>query len=260
MTQEKRAMDIRDIKRTMNFRELGGLPLSDGRTVKRGLFYRCGALADLDEEELAYVRSLGIRHVFDFRSSFEAEMASDPDIGAEYHNINALVFESGQQVNFSPEGMESIVRKAASGDGMLQNMYGNLPFCNAYKVMFRALVKEETPILFHCSAGKDRTGIAAVLILLLLGADEETALDDYMLTNAYRQELIDLFMERFASVIGGDEDRRRQLVAFEGVNRSSAEYSLDVIKQKYGTYEAYFLAEHGIDETIRHHLVDIYSE
>ena len=63
--------------------------------------------------------------------------------------------------------------------------------------MFEDIVAGNMPILFHCSAGKDRTGIAAILILLALGVDEETAMYDYMLTNEYRKEYIESFQEGF---------------------------------------------------------------
>ena len=56
--------------------------------------------------------------------------------------------------------------------------------------MFEDIIAGNVPILFHCSAGKDRTGIAAILILLALGVDEETAIYDYMLTNEYRKDML----------------------------------------------------------------------
>ena len=241
-------MKLEDMRKCLNFRDLGGYKTTDGRQIASGHFYRCGALGDLNEEELAFVRSLGIKHVFDFRSEFEADDLPDPEIGAEYHQFNALLDEHGKQVQFDPEGIENAAKQKDAAVNFLEMMYGRLPFCNAYKVVFKVIEKKETPILFHCSAGKDRTGIMAVLILLALGVDEETALDDYELTNEYRAELIERFMERVAPSIGDDPVKLEQMKAFEGVLRSSAEYSLTRIKNRYENYPAFFEAEFGLDE------------
>lgn len=253
-------MKIEDMRKSLNFRELGGYESADGRKVVSGQFYRCGPLADLNEEELAYVKSLGIRHVFDFRSEYEADQVPDPDIGAVYHQINAMVDGSGKQVQFDPKGIEKAASEHDQANDFIEKMYGNLPFCEAYKEMFKAIKAHETPVLFHCSAGKDRTGIAALLILLLLGVDEETALDDYDLTNEYRKEIIDRFFERVAHIINGNEELRKKMQAFEGVLRSSAEYSIKTIKERYPDYDAYFLDVYGIDKKMKNELRDLYLQ
>ena len=240
-------MKLEEIRKSMNFRELGGYESEDGRKVVSGQFYRSGCLADLNEEELEYVRSLGIRHVFDFRSEYESETVPDPDIGAENHQLNALVDRQGNQVQFDPKSIEKASAQENAGD-FLEMMYGGLPFCEAYKQMFDVIKAHETPILFHCSAGKDRTGIAAVLILLMLGVDEETALDDYDLTNEYRAEQIGRFFEKMAPVIQNDPEMKQKMQAFEGVLRSSAELSLARIKERYPNYSSYFEDVQGMDE------------
>lgn len=252
------AMKIEDMRKNLNFRELGGYMSEDGRKVRNGCFFRCGPLADLNEEESAFVRSLGIRHVFDFRSEYEANEVPDPDIGADYHQINAMVDGSGNQVQFDPKGIEAAAKEHDQANDFIEKMYGSLPYCAAYKEMFKAIKAHETPILFHCSAGKDRTGIAAVLILLLLGVDEKTALDDYELTNEYRKEQIDRFFEKVAPMIAGHPEVKQILMAFEGVNRSSAQYSLDTIKSRYADYGLYFEDVFGIDENTRKELQNIY--
>jgi protein-tyrosine phosphatase len=255
---EKKPMKTADIRKHLNFRELGGYQSADGRKVVHGQFFRSGPLADLNDEEMAYVKSLGIRHVFDFRSEYEANEVPDPDIGAEHHLINAMVDGSGNQVQFDPKSIEEAAKDHEQANGFIEQMYGNLPFCQAYKEMFEVIKAEQTPILFHCSAGKDRTGIAAVLILLLLGVDEKTALDDYELTNEYRKELIEKFFARVAHIIGDDMELKQKMQAFEGVNRSSAEYSLKTIKSRYADYGAYFEDVFGIDKEMRKKLQDKY--
>ena len=101
-------MKLEEMRKFLNFRELGGLKTADGHEVVRGQFYRSGVLADLNPEELEYVRSLGIKHVFDFRSDYEINDLPDPDIGAVYHKMNALVDKNGDQIKFDPENQPGV--------------------------------------------------------------------------------------------------------------------------------------------------------
>ena len=91
-----------------NFRQLGGYETKDGRIVKNDVFYRCGALADMNEAELQEVREKKIRTLFDFRSEAEVEKKPDPDIGARYFHVSALTDEAGNEIDLSPEGMKNI--------------------------------------------------------------------------------------------------------------------------------------------------------
>lgn len=100
----------------------------------------------------------------------------------------------------------------------------------AYKRLFAHLAAGEVPIVFHCTAGKDRTGVAAMLILPSLGVSEEDALYDYLLTNVYLAQRI---WELVAKGLG---------------------------VERYGTYEAYFAAEYGLDAQGLAALRDRYTE
>jgi protein-tyrosine phosphatase len=259
MRFKENPMKLEEIRKFLNFRELGGLKTPDGFEVVKGQFYRSGALGDLSPEELEYVRSLGIKHVFDFRSDYEINDLPDPDIGAVYHKMNALTDKDGNQIKFDPESIAKVTG-GNPGAYFLEMMYGTLPFSYAYKEMFKVILAKETPILFHCTAGKDRTGIGALLILLMLGVDEETALDDYELTNEYRAEQIQRMFEKMAAVIAADPSEKEKLTAFEGVLRSSAVYSLQKIREVYGTYDSFFEKELGIDENSRQEMKNTYLQ
>ena len=135
-----------------------------------------------------------------------------------------------------------------------------MPFSPAYKIMFREIQAGQTPILFHCSAGKDRTGIGAMLILLALGCSEETALADYMKTNEYRKEKIDAFLAANQRVIELYPDAKDILTGFEGVNRKAAELSLKKIKARYGDYGTFFRIRFNLGEEELQYLRDRYTE
>ena len=116
------------------------------------------------------------------------------------------------------------------------------------------LAAAEGTVLFHCFTGKDRTGIAAMLVLLALGVSREDAIADYMLTNVYRKAIIDKFMQDKPA------DQYDLLLPVEGVSESMGAGSIDVLLEKYPSYEAYFEAEYGLTTARLAALRDFYLE
>ncbi|MCI5723432.1 MAG: tyrosine-protein phosphatase [Erysipelotrichaceae bacterium] len=253
--------DIIGIEKKRNFRDLGGYQTTDGKTVKKGYFFRSSRLSDFSQKELDIVENLHIKKIYDLRSLAEAKDAPDPALdGAEYIHISAITKPDGTEIDFSPSAMEDkVVYSKENNHEFTSKVYGNLPFSPAYKKMFKDIVENNTPIMFHCSAGKDRTGIAAMLILLALGVDEETIMYDYMLTNEYRKEYIDNFKKTFP-LKEMDPELAGMLLAFEGVSYTNGEYSLNKIKEKYTSYDAYFQEEFGLDQHALQKLKDYYTE
>ncbi len=247
-------MDIRKIRRKWNFRELGGCLTEDGREVKSGLFYRTGALGDLNEAELEIVQSLGIRHIFDLRSDTEIAVKPDPEIsGAEYHPIGAI--EEDASVNGLRRYMQSNTRA-----GHLKYLYGILPFCSAYRQIFEYLKNGETPILFHCSAGKDRTGVLAYLILRVLGCSHETAAENYMLSNRYRAAEIRRYLDEVADIIDTNPKIAREIRALAGASRENIEYSLECILKHNGSFEKYCSDTLNLSEEDIQNMRQMYTE
>ena len=151
-----------------NFRELGGYTGCGGRHVKYGAFYRSPALANIKTPaDRARFEELGVRTVFDFRSEKERTLAPDPDFpGVVNIPASAMLAEDGSEVDFDLEKLlrsEDGIRMLTEG---VHESYARMPFGNpAYRALFGAIRAGQTPILFHCTAGKDRTGVAAALIL-----------------------------------------------------------------------------------------------
>ena len=257
-------MDLSIFRKEMNFRELGGYLTRDGRHVKHGIFYRCGTLGDMNEQELAEISRLGIRSIFDFRSEKEVENKPDPEIkGARYFHVSAITDEAGNEVDLSPKGMEQSEERFYSPEAhamFLENFYGRMPFSPAYKVMFREIQNGQAPILFHCSAGKDRTGIGAALILLALNVYEDTILADYMKTNEYRQALIDRMLEAKKDLLAKYANAEYIIHGFEGVNQEAAEFSLAKIQARYGDYDTYFRERFHLGPEELAYLRDKYTE
>lgn len=165
-----------------NLRDFGGYPTADGRTVRRGMLYRSGTMALLNEADAQHLRSLGIQAICDFRRGNERSAeptvwhGSDVDYFCrDYDESSGILSEMLKHRDATPEDMRQ---------AMLA-LYRAIPLDHAesYRAMFAQIAGGRVPILINCSAGKDRTGVGAALILAALGVPRETILADYLLTN-----------------------------------------------------------------------------
>ena len=126
--------------------------------------------------------------------------------------------------------------------------------------MVRQLLAGNTPLLFHCSAGKDRTGVAAALILLALGVSRQDVMEDYLLTNTCRAATRAELGEKFAAAMGNTPARDAVVNLFTGVQRESLELALDAIDQRYPSFEAYLQDQYGIGAAGLEKLRQMYLE
>ena len=233
-----------------NFRELGGYEADEGKHIKWGQIYRGIPTWKLTSEaDRKLLDSLGLRLILDLRS--EAEAAETPDYvpdGARLVRICGLCLENGKEVDFSPEDRENLLKGMPDeGHRMADAMYERMLFGNkAYKELFRALEAGETPVLFHCSAGKDRTGVAAILILLALGASDKTIAEDFEKTNIWRRPELEAVWAEHAEEIAADPARKDFYLGVFGVHPESAPFVLSIIRERYGSADAYLEAEYGL--------------
>lgn len=167
-----------------NFRDLGGYPAADGQTVRWGRLYRSGVMAGLTDADYAYLDSLGIKVVCDLRTS--AERANEP---TEWRAapVTTLSFpdpEASDEAALGRVLMDPQVTPEAV-KAMMTGFYATIleQQAPAYRDMFDRLAANEVPLAFHCSAGKDRTGVGAALILSALGVPRETIVADYVLSD-----------------------------------------------------------------------------
>jgi len=246
-----------------NFRELGGYPADEGKTVRWGQIWRGVCTARLtDPADRARLDALGLRLILDLRSTAEAQAEPDyvPD-GARLVQICALCGDDSHEISFAPGDIERMMRTAREGENILYRMYRQMLFGNkAFKELFRALEAGETPILFHCSAGKDRTGVAAMLILLALGASDETICADFVQTNVCRKAEIDALLAGHAEEIAADPSKRMRFCTQAGVDPGAAPYVLQVIREACGSAEEYLAREYGLTPARRMRLRRMYLE
>lgn len=248
-----------------NFRELGGYKTKDGRTIKKGVLFRSGALGYMSKREIAALEKIGLKSILDFRSRLEEASFPDPPIeGATNYNISAIRDNEGNDVEYSAGAMFAMALKEPGFDkiaSLMRHVYSFIAFdSEAYKKMFDLMLRERTPILFHCTQGKDRTGVAAILIMLALGVDEETILDDYVLTNKYRSKLIKASLNKHRILTRLSRNMHTFMWIQEGVDRSFGEAVIKMIHKRYPSYEAFFEKEYDLTQADLEKLRDLYLE
>ena len=195
-TGERHEVSIRHLplEGTPNFRDLGGYQTTDGRYVRWGLLYRSGVLTYLTPADYNYLGNLGIRVVCDFRTKQENADAAETWIPGASTDMVSLPIGSDPNSKGQNASIQNLL-----GDGdpspeklraRMTATYGNFAFSanDQFAAVFKQLKNEHLPLLYHCSAGKDRTGVFSAFLLLTLGVPEKTVLEDYALTNKYLLE------------------------------------------------------------------------
>jgi len=165
-----------------NFRDLGGYPGEQGRPVRWRRLFRSDHLGGLTETDKAELARLGLAKAFDFRG--ESERAATPYelVDVEQHSlaIEPSVVQRMQEMVAAGRTLTAPVVTE-----LMKDLYRSLitDQSHRFKGLFEHLLDTDAPMVFHCTAGKDRTGVAAALILLALGVPREQVMQDYLLTN-----------------------------------------------------------------------------
>lgn len=165
-----------------NFRDLGGWRGAEGRQVRWGKIYRSGVMTDLTMADLDYLRALGLTVICDLRSPAEREAEPNPFLKANGPTLAAIAYDRTAALS----GLMTMKTREAAIQGFADAYVDFLDLLAPhYTDMFARLVADQGPLAFNCSAGKDRTGMAAALILSVLGASRQTVIADYALSQAY---------------------------------------------------------------------------
>jgi protein-tyrosine phosphatase len=243
----------------INFRDLGGNSVADGRRIKRGLLFRSGSLERLTEDDCTFLAGVPVRSVLDYRDADEVQVK--PDIlwrGADYHHFPANPLSN--EVNANLEKLTSDTLAGFDAQAFMLELYRRLPFGNAaYKQLAQLLSNVGNgAIVQHCAVGKDRTGIGSALVLFALGADEATVVEDYLLTETtlatFREQMLDQLSIRLSAPALGQ---------FAYVLSAREEFlmtALSCIRDQYGSTDRWLEAEYGLGQNQREALQAFYLE
>ena len=244
-----------------NFRDFGGWLGADGRQVRTGLLYRSGQHVEASDADLAAIDALDIRTVIDLRG--EGERARNPCRRVEGWDGDVLFYEG--ETSSSPPHMD-ITPETTTAEFARERMlavYTRMPVNPAMQTMFarylRALVERDGASLVHCFAGKDRTGIAATLVLHILGVSEADQRSEFLRTNdaptidVLRRQSVPGIEARLGRTL--DEEGIRALLEVHGdyLDRFHA-----IVNESYGSLDGWLEAEIGVDDALREALRERY--
>lgn len=249
-----------------NFRDVGGASTKDGRQVRTGVLFRSGHLADASDDDLRRLAHLGIRTVIDLRGPTDiasegrdrlpdgARLVSIPMFERDGPDIRA-VFESGDQVAFEElfgdgRALELMVAGAAE-------MVTSPARCQEFALLLESVAADgATPSVIHCSAGKDRTGWAASLILTALGVDRGFVEAHYLESNDHRREENRARLDVLRRA-GIDPTWIEPLL---GVHVECVDASLGAVDEHWGGIDGYLYDGLGVSEDLvdrlRRHLLE----
>lgn len=201
-----------------NTRELGGIKTADGGLTKCGVFWRSDVPVQPTAEDIEKLLANRITTVIDMRT--EAECGRKPcglaDMaGFEYHHFPIT---EGSGV---PESLEAVPLS-----------YMTIATAENMPKVFRTIAEASCGVLFHCSAGKDRTGVVSAVILLLCGAEREAIVDNYVISREYNHKNLEAFLSVHPEV-----DRNIVLADPRSMN-----CFIDLFTERFGTVEKYFEA------------------
>ena len=246
----------------VNARDLGGYPAAGGKTVRHGLLLRSASLAEAKEKDLSYLSGIPVGTVVDFRMDFELRGKEDKVIpGARY--VRLPVNSSG--IDVADEDAKELSRHKSfdirkfimiaafnkRAQKIAHEMYPIMVTDEDCQKQFAAflqmVVHADSAILFHCTQGKDRAGLASAYILSALGVDRETIIKDFDATNAiYAKDVKRL--SRRVRFLGGKDKEIETVKAFIGANTDNFIKVLDLIDSEYGSMLKYIQGPLGLSD------------
>lgn len=201
---------------TANTRELGGIRTADGGMTRNGVFWRSDVPAKPSADDIEKLLANRITTIIDMRTDSEVQRVPDTlsvTDGFEYHHF-AITEGSGV-----PDTLEAVPHSYMD-IALAENMPGVL----------KTIAESENGVLFHCSAGKDRTGVVSAIILMLCCAEREVIINDYVLSREYNKEKLEAFLSAHPEI-----DRNIILA-----NEKSMNGFIDLFTQRFGNADNYF--------------------
>ncbi len=223
---------------TVNFRDAGGYRTANGQWVRMGEVYRSDALDKLTENDLAKLQRLRVKTVFDLRMADErAKDADKVPAGATY--VVADVFAGSGSFHTPPKTPDEAVKAMVDAERAMVSGEGGK---KAYTQVLEGIERDRSrSVLFHCTAGKDRTGWAGAALLTALGVPRATVEADYLASNDYRKAANDAILSHLPA---------QQAAVYKPLLDVRSEYlnaGYDEVTAKYGSFDRYLKDGLGID-------------
>ncbi len=259
-----------------NARDLGGIETLDGRTLRRGRLIRSGMLSRLDDKDLAYLKSTGLRTVVDFRTA--AERIQKPDRlpeGTEYIVCPMLEDKTEGITRDEPETEDEealrtvkmvrrLMARDPDGAAQMRSLYPVLVTLEHsvlhYRQFFEILLRqEEGAVLYHCTMGKDRVGTATALVLSALNVPREAIYSDYLITRTRCAPGTERLVENCRRYT--DSPAELEFVrALDTVREDFLAAAFDAIDESCGSMDNFLRDKMGLNEQKLRRLRELYLD
>lgn len=256
-----------------NARDLGGMPAADGRVIASGRLLRSGELAHATADDAAVLRGRSLACVIDLRTA--AERRADPEPARRFPGVEFAFVPVTNQVAVGithdagfKELVESALSYGAHAEERIGELYVNIVTSqegrDGYRKFFSLVTEtaEKHPgsaVLWHCTAGKDRTGIAAALLETVLGVPRDLVVEDYLASNRYSEPVPAQLVEKLGRM-GLAKSAGAFLKAMYGVTEQNLLRAFSAIDQGWGSLDAYLQKELGVGPEQVRHLRELYLE
>jgi|TARA_B100000315_G_scaffold257611_1_gene307025 protein-tyrosine phosphatase len=248
-----------DVPGSLNFRDFGGYEARSGARVRRGLLFRCGHLAALTREGQRRFAELDIAVVCDLRRPDERHEEPSTLPSPETRQI-LIPMDPGSAITMreiATRGVDAVAHEAYMRE--INRELASLHASDYARMMCALIEFSGQGFLVHCSAGKDRTGVAAAIILLTLGVSREQVMEDYLFSNAaldFEIHLLPKLRARYADDRIDVEGAR----TLSGVRAEFLQTALDEMERTYGSFDAYLERALGVSPAQRASLEAVYLE
>jgi protein-tyrosine phosphatase len=246
---------------SFNFRDLGGYPGSRGRLTRWGRLYRADALHELTAADVGQLRQLGLRTIVDLRTERELARSGRGPLEPEdvaFHHL-AVVREAvrGDGTSDRAGEGEAVAAPAPAGDDLAERYLWYLDVGRDSLVETLTLLggDEHYPLVFHCAAGKDRTGVLAALVLSILGVERQVIVADYVIT----AERLRFIMQRWLADPEFAERMAKVPATRFSVEAPTMEGFLDQLQDRYGGARQWAL-DAGVSAAVLDRIADLLLE
>lgn len=239
--------------KVVNFRDLGGIPAVSGKKTAFGRLLRSGELKDLPGEDIRMLKEhFQLTNIVDLRTEKERTVSPDTDIpSTKYTVLDFFPGEAAKKADCSEERldhMESVEQLHKNMERTYASFITDEGVREAlYEFLQLLLQTKDGATLFHCFAGKDRTGISAAVILTILGVSKENIMKDYLETNIQRKEANRAILE-YLKGEGRPEAVLETIHAALCVEQRYLEVSYETAEERYGSFEEYITKGIGLEK------------